>query len=630
MDRLARSVAAAVLTLAWTVPAAAQRSLVIQDFSADISVNVDGSIDVVETIQPRFTGRWNGIYRKIPVEYRTPQGFNYTLRLDSVAVTDQAGRPLKYESSRERHYRKFKIWVPGAADATRTVVLHYTVHNALRFFDEHDELYWNVTGDEWEVPIETARARIHLPAGVAGLRAAAFTGGYGSQAAAAQVNLGPSEIDVHTLQSLNFKEGLTAVVGWYPGVVRRPTTADRAAGFVRGNMLLLVPVLVLGIMWRLWYKRGRDPRLRPIAAAYEPPENLAPGELGTLVDNRADMRDITATLVDLAVRGFVLIEEQDHSHLFGLVSGKEYVFHLRKPRSEWTALKPHEQWLLEALFKHGSSGTGALDNLTLSKVMQTGLKGLPDLAKRLAAQAAKDSSSESPVATDSNPPATGASAAESVTLSQLENSFYKDLPELKQRLFNQLIERGYYVRRPDRVKAAYISVGFVAGIAIGVGGSFLSVAFGIEPLAAIIAGILSALIIVGFGLIMPARTEKGVRALEGVLGFEEFLRRVEGDRLDRVVKTPEMFEKYLPFAMALAVERTWARAFEGICKEPPTWYQGAPAGVFYPHVFVGSLNGLSTRTAGAMASAPRSSGGSGFGGGGFSGGGFGGGGGGGF
>ena len=588
MIRVARAVMAVTATLALAAPAAAERSLVIQEFSADIRVGADGSIDVVETIQPRFTGSWNGIYRKIPIQYRTPQGFNYTLRLDSVTVTDQAGQPLRVESSRERHYRKLKIWVPGAADATKTVVLRYTVRNALRFFDEHDELYWNVTGDEWEVPIEAASARIHLPGGAAGLRAAAFTGGYGSQEAAARVDLEPGLIDVRSLRALNFKEGLTVVVGWYPGAVARPGATEKAAGFLRSNAMLAVPPVVLALMWRLWYTRGRDPRLRPIAVAYEPPAQLTPGELGTLIDGKPDMRDVTATLVDLAVRGFILVEERNESHVFGLISKKEYVFGLRKPRSEWTALKGHEQALLEALFKRGTP------------------------------------------ADDSTLPSGPSAPLETVTLSQLEHRFYKDLPGIRNGLYDQLVGRGYYVRRPDRVMAAYIGGGVLLGVAVGVGGSLLDSLLGVQPIAAIVAGVLTGLIVLVFGIFMPARTEQGTRALEGVLGFEEFLRRVESDRLDRVVKTPEMFEKYLPFAMALGVDKKWARAFEGIATEPPTWYVGGTPGAFYPQMFVGSLNTLSTRTAAAMASAPRSSGGSGFGGGGSSGGGFGGGGGGGF
>jgi uncharacterized membrane protein len=151
-----------------------------------------------------------------------------------------------------------------------------------------------------------------------------------------------------------------------------------------------------------------------------------------------------------------------------------------------------------------------------------------------------------------------------------------------------------------------------------------------QPFAGILAGILSAIIIVLFGWFMPARTIRGTRELEKVLGFQEFLLRVEGDRIERLVKTPEMFERFLPYAMALGVAENWARAFEGIYTQPPQWYSG-PGGVhtFRPTSFTSNLGVMSTQAAAAMASAPRSSGGSGFSGG-SSGGGFGGGGGGGF
>ncbi len=198
-----------VLTTATTQAAPAARSLVIQEFDADILVNPDATIDVTEIIRPQFTGSWNGIYRTIPVEYRTPQGFNFTLLLDLTSATDDAGVALRHEQSRERHYVKYKIWVPGATDATRTVILKYRARNGLKFFEDHDELYWNITGDEWEVPIRSATARIHLPPGATGVRAVAFTGGYGSREQAARITPGESEVSFRTTRGLNFREGLT-------------------------------------------------------------------------------------------------------------------------------------------------------------------------------------------------------------------------------------------------------------------------------------------------------------------------------------------------------------------------------------------------------------------------------------
>ena len=132
---------------------------------------------------------------------------------------------------------------------------------------------------------------------------------------------------------------------------------------------------------------------------------------------------------------------------------------------------------------------------------------------------------------------------------------------------------------------------------------------------------------------MPAHTEQGARALEGVLGFEDFLNHVESDRFNRMIKTPQMFEKFLPYAMALGVEKNWSKAFQGIMTQPPDWYRGSFGPTFYPMMFTSNLSSMSSRASSVMASAPRSSGGSGFGGGdggGSSGGGFGGGGGGGF
>ena len=172
---------------------------------------------------------------------------------------------------------------------------------------------------------------------------------------------------------------------------------------------------------------------------------------------------------------------------------------------------------------------------------------------------------------------------------------------------------------------------------LGIWGAMPVAAFlGMAPFPFILAGILTGAIICVFGWFMPARTATGARTLEGVLGFEDFLAHVESDRFNRMIKTPEMFEKFLPFAMALGVERNWSKAFQNIYTQPPSWYQGGSFGSsFYPYMFVNNLNTMSSAASSVMTSAPRSSGGSGFGdggsgGGGSSGGGFGGGGGGGF
>lgn len=547
------------------------RSFVLSRFDVELHVLPGGALLVTETVSPRFEGAWNGIERLIPIEYRTPQGFNYSLLLDRVSVTDEQGTPLTFESSRERHYRNFRIWIPGATDATRTFVLKYLVRNGLKFFEDHDELYWNVTGDEWDVPIEQASVRIILPPQTTGVRAQAFTGAYGAREQAATVTIAGSGIEMTMTRPLGFREGLTAVVGWDTGFVTAPTALDRTRMALVSNWPLGIPLLIFGLMYRLWSTRGRDPRLRPIAVMYEPPDRLTPAEVGTLVDERPDTRDITATLVDLAVRGYLRITERKAEHLFGLWSSLDYLFHRIKPQQEWAALPAFERLLLEAVFKD--------------------------------------------------------SEGDEVLLSALENRFYQSLPGIHDAIFNSLQTRHYYGQRPDRVKQGYLAGGITLGVVLTIGLLALADRWGMAPLTALAAGLLSGVIVVGFGRIMPARTQQGTKALEGVLGFEEFLTRVEADRFDRLIKTPELFEKFLPYAMALGVEQNWARAFESIVMTAPAWYQGSDLAQFNTRGFTSRMGDMASRTGSTMTSAPRSSSGSGFSSGGSSGGGFGGGGG---
>lgn len=571
---MTRQLALLLLAVSAT-PAVAQRSLAIKRFDAVIVVNQDGSIDVTESITAQFTGAWNGIYRTIPVEYHTPQGFNWSLRLDLIGATGDGpeGRKLRVEGRRERHYIKYKICVPGAENATHTVVLRYRAKNGLRFFADHDELYWNVTGDEWDVPIEAATARIELPGAATGVRAIAFNGAYGSTARDAAVLARGTTIRLTMPKPLDFHEGLTAVVGWNKGVVTEPTSTDRALGFFAGNWPLGIPLAVLLGMFAIWNRVGRDPNRRPIVVQYEPPASLTPAEAGTLMDESADMRDITATVVDLAVRGYLKIEERDASQFFGLVKRQTYVFHKLEPPTGSTALEPHEQRILTGVFSSGKT---------------------------------------------------------EVELSELENNFYRSLPGIRDSIFARLVSRGLYRSRPDSVKGRWLAGAIALGIGMVALGGAVGPRLNLTPLLVFLAAGLSSLIVAVFGRVMPARTVAGARALEGVLGFEEFLSRVEGERFERLVKTPELFERFLPFAMAFRVERRWAKAFQDIYREPPRWYVGSNTTAFDLGHFSNRLADLSSRTASTMISSPRSSGGSGFGGGGSSGGGSGGGGGGGF
>jgi hypothetical protein len=572
-----------LLGLLSAVPASA-RELRIERFHSEIVILPDSTLDVTETIDVQFIGAWNGIYRTIPVEYPGPGGFNYSLFLTDATATDTAGGPsLRVEKSRQGPNLEFKIYVPGAADNRHSILLRYRVRNGLRYFNDHDELYWNVTGTDWTVPLGSVSAHAVLPAGVTGLRAAAYTGAFGSRAQDAQVDILGSNVSVQTQRPLAYREGLTLVIGWDKGFVTEPGRSDLVIQFLQSNWPLFVPLLALFVMWWLWYTRGRDPQVGSVAVQYEPPDGLTPGEAGTLVDDAADMRDITASIVDLAVHGFLTIEERKSEHMMGLYTSQDFAFSLKKKPAEWTTVKPHELLLLAGLFDNGTR--------------------------------------------------------EYVELSDLQNRFYRNLPGIRKSIFDSLVTRGYYAHRPDDVRGVFIGAAIVAAaLLLGIG-QYLAQQLGMQSLPFTVAAILTGLVIAGFGWVMPARTVSGARARLGILGFEDFLSHVEGDRLQRMTAAAQMsqaqtFEKYLPFAMALGVEKKWAASFDGVFKEPPSWYRAQPGMMFSGMYFANSLNAMSMRTGQVLASAPRgSSGSSGFGGGGgggYSGGGFGGGGGGGF
>ena len=558
-----------------TAPAAAQRSIHFDAFDATVEIGNDGGIEVRELIRVTFEGQWNGIFRRIPIRYETPQGFGYKLFLDVESVTDDAGQDLEHWLSNEAGHRVIKIRVPGALDATRTVAIRYSVSNALRFFEEHDEFYWNVTGDEWEGGIRSASARIVLPEGASGLRTNAWTGVFGSTNQNASIEALDSEVYVETTGSLAYREGLTVAIAWNPGVVERPGLFDKAFQLLRSNVVFAFPLGFAWIFFSMWRRKGRDPKVGTITTQYEPPEDLRPAELGTLIDGTPHMRDITATLIDLAVRGYFRMEEVEREGLFKF--GDKVRFVQLKDEPTWSELQVHEREVMEGLF----SGRNEVD-------------------------------------TD-----------------DLKNEFYTHLPGIKNGIWARLLSKGYYAERPDKTAGKYIGLAILATIATGVLSTFIAARLFLPGASVVVAVLSTAALTLPFAALMPARTPGGVRTLEKVLGFEEFLTRADADRLRRMNTKPETFEAFLPYAMALGVEGRWAKAFEGIFTEPPDWYRTSRAGPFRPTLWMSDLSGMTTQASRAMTSAPRqtSSGSSGFsggGGGGFSGGGFGGGGGGGW
>jgi hypothetical protein len=567
------------LLLCVLTSAAHAKSWRVSDFRDNIIVTEDGSAVVTERITLVFEGEWHGIHRTIPIEYPGPNGTNYELFLDVTSITDGAGGKLKYDSSTTNGSRDLKIYVPDAVDATRTVEITYRVRNGTRFFDSHDEFYWNVTGNDWPVPIDHAAATLMFPDAAAGsLSAQAFTGVYGSKQRDASAKIAGAEAQFETASPLPMRGGLTIDVYIPKDILKEPNALTKFFWFVGGNPIVFLPLVTLIAMFALWWLKGRDPDPgMSVAPMYEPPAGISPAEAGTLLDDSIHPRDITSTIVDLAVRGYIKIEETAEKVL--LFTHKDYVFHLIKPRDQWDAsLAPHERVMLENIF----------------------------------------------------------AAGDETLLSSLKNRFYTSVPIIRQDIMAALKLKGIYLLDPESANGYSVGAA-VAIIALFGLLQYLGWAnFFNSAILLVVCVPVSALIWWLFARVMTAKTVKGGRTRVAVLGFQEFMNRVDGERLK--LMPPTTFEKFLPYAMALGVEHHWAQAFIGIITNPPTWYvgPGGYVGGFNPIFFSSSMHSMATDMHQVFVSAPRASssgsgfGGGGGGGGGFSGGGFGGGGGGAF
>ena len=545
----------------------------------------DGSLDVLEQITFRFTGSWQGVVRDLSLHHNNGQGRATKLEVSGISVKDISGQALLVVEESKNHgwTRGLRIWIPNAVNAERTIIIRYRVANAIRFFlprskeGELDELYWNVTGNEWDMSIDSARASVVLPDGVTPTREAAYANAV--TPAAANIETEGNEVYFALANSLPPHSGMTIGVGWPAGSIS-PRTIDRGgylAGLVRRSPML-IPFIVFFFAFMKWLARGRDPEEASVEVQFEPVDGASPAELGTLIDNTADLRDVTSTLVDLAVRGFVRIEETAQSRILGLGEHAEYIIHIVKKHAEWIGLKPHEIRYLGAL-----SSASPFDPFT-------------------------------------------------VLVSQMRTTFPQALPRIREGIFDSLVSRGYYRERPDVVRKKWIVAAMIIA-SIGYGLARLSEYMMWEtfaPDAFMTAGVVSGIIVLAFGLIMPARTADGVRARGAALGFKEFLDRVESDRYKKMTMSPEMFERFLPYAMAFGVEQKWARAFDGIYHNQPNWYTSS-SGDYSALGFSRSMSNLSSAAATHMSWGLGSGGsGSGSGGGGSSGGGSGGGGGSGF
>lgn len=563
-----------VLIIAWVfaLPVHAEE---VSSFNAIIWVQKDASIKVEELIGYDFgAAEKHGIYRSIPIKYKA-RGGNFKLRLSDISVTDGPDQPVNFTTSYPGDNIEIKI---GEADRTVTGTkfykIKYTIRRAVNYFSDHDELYWNATGNGWQVPIKMAQAKIVLPEEMSteSLQAGCFAGASGSDQACQDMNIenfnGKARSAAFVQNGMNAGEGLTVVMGWPKGLVYEPKWWEKVWETFLDNLILLLPLAVFIWLMYHWRKRGRDPKGRgTIVAQFDSPDQSSPAEAGTLIDERAENKDVSAEIINLAVSGYLRIEREPKK---GIFSGDNYIFH--KSRDAAGLSNDFQKLLMDALFKDGKTSASTDD---------------------------------------------------------LKDKFYPDLKNIKDSIYASVTAKGYFLADPQKTRNIYS----VSGIIIIVLGVLMAAIFSsfFGWLDGLSIGLCGLLVLI-FAFAMPARTLKGVNAKEHIQGLKLYMSVAEKDRIDfhnAPAKDPKQFERLLPYAMVLGVETEWAKQFEGIYSQQPDWYSDPSHSTFNAILLANSLSSFQAHANSVVASQPSSAsgGGSGFSGG-FSGGGFGGGGGG--
>jgi uncharacterized membrane protein YgcG len=596
MGRVLRSsfVAAALLVLL-AAPATAQSGQeVIHDYTVHIQILADGDLQIRETIDYDFgTTSHHGIFRTIPTRFPYDEANDRVYPLDD--VTAQSDAPDDVDVSEEGGFTKIRVGDPDVEISGRhTYTLSYRVEGALNGFPDHDELYWNAIGDEWQAAIEHSRVTVTAPASIQRVRC--FQGYQGSTEPCARATSDGSEASFRPGRALSPFEGLTVVVAIPKGAVPLPQpilderwSAGRAFSANPGTVAASLTMLALlgGSLFRLWSREGRDRRFLgsqidqvmgsasgedeavPIGEGdaeapveFAPPEGVRPGQIGTLLDERANVIDVTATIVDLAGRGFLLIQEIPGHGLFS----KDDWSLIRLEKAE-TELLPYEKKLLDGLFRDGNE----------------------------------------------------------VKVSELKTTFAERLHSVERSLYEDAMREKWFRTRPDHVRTRWAGRGALLTVVGGVLTFVLArwTHWGLVGIPVILGGVTLALM----ARWMPARTAKGTAMLRRIRGFRRVIETAE-THMSRWAEEENVFTRYLPYAIVFGLTKRWAKAFEdlGIAPDTSSWYVGPHP--FTALAFADSIDGFAVTTGGTLASTPASSGSSGFGGGGFSGGGGGGGGGG--
>jgi uncharacterized membrane protein YgcG len=619
-----------------TPPLLAPRQCLAQEritsFDSHIEISKDSSITITETIAVVAEGREikRGIYRWLPTRYDDHYGNTVMVEYEILGV-QRDGRPEPYHVVRESDHIKVYFGKKSVflEHGPYTYTFSYRTNRQIGYFDGFDELYWNVTGSDWAFRIEQASCLINLPQGVPVLQKHAYTGRHGE--AGTDYTSG---VDEHgqtwfrTTRALSPGEGLTIAVSWPKGVVHEPTASEKAGYLLSDNLDMVVGLgglLVVFIYFFVaWLLVGKDPQPWTIIPLFAPPKDFSPAATRFVTKMGFDNKAFAAAIISMAVKGHLRIEDE----------GKTYL--LTRLNDDYKKLSSGERALTKKLF-------GSRKTITLKQENH----GSITRARRALRSALKREHEKVMFKTN---------------IGYLLPGLVLSLLTL---VFIALSRHG-----EDRFLALFMTV-WLSGWSVGcffltksaldawkgrrklqaIGPTFMALVFLVTAAGGMVAFViatsfLTLICLVGlvglnilFYQLLKAPTFAGRRIMDEIEGFKMFLSISEQERLELLnppERTPELFERFLPHALALDVENSWSNQFSNVLAQAgvdgqtyrPSWYHGSSWNRLGAAGFAGALGGSLSSALASAATAPGSSSGSG--GGGFSGGGGGGGGGGGW
>ncbi|NKL50069.1 DUF2207 domain-containing protein, partial [Rhizobium leguminosarum bv. viciae] len=567
---------------------------VIDSFTSDITLEKSGAMTVAETITVNAEGNRinHGIFRDFPLYFTDAGGRRRSVDFDMVSVSrDGLDEPWHTESISGG----IRIYA-GSADVSVTPGRHryvftYRTNRQIRYFDDHDELYWNATGNGWIFPIRSATATVKLPPGVTATETTFFTGPQGATGKNARVSETAAGLVFSTTAPLDANEGLTFAIRMPKGSIDPPGADMESTWWLKDNRDYFIGfgglILVFAYYLRSWLKVGRDPARGVVVPRWDAPEGISPA-LVNYIDNKGfsggGWTALAATALDLAVRGYVKLEDLKDSIIIrgtGKPPGRE-------------KFQAGETELLKATGGAGST-------LTIDKANGERVKSVGQAFRSAIEKEHRGKYYNSNIGYTAGGIALSAAALVALFVfgSLDPDTIMLMLVPIAISVFIAVFIAGL-VKSLHHGRSLFAKVMAIIAAAVGVfvGVSILSIVvltfasslmeLHETPMLFAIGGIV--LLNLLYFFIMGAPTPLGARMMDGVDGLRQYLTLAEKDRMNMAgapKMSPQHFETLLPYAVALGVEKPWSRTFE-------TWLAAAAAGTaaaYAPSWYSGNFDG---------------------------------------